>query len=133
MANVMECSPCWVESQTLPSWKLPPTRELCPPQAETKAHRAGGQGPKGAPHTQTHTYMLTSELRWTEPCIRLWAADDREGRAGSSVPFLVKPGLQVQHLAQPEPPRLDMHCGDGPRCFGEVWSLAPAPPLGAET
>lgn len=81
-------------------------------------------GPQGAPHMQTHTYMLTSELHWTEPCIRLWAADDGEGRAGSSVPFLVKPGLQVPHLAQPEPPRLDTHCGDGPRSFGEVWNLA---------
>lgn len=48
---------------------------------------AGPQG--GSTHTDTHVhmYMLTSELRWTESCIQLWAADDGEGEGGPLCPF----------------------------------------------
>lgn len=85
-----------------------PSREPSPHAGRDEAHRAGGQGPRGL-HTHRHTraqvyaHVRAALDRILHPA--LGGFDDGEVRRGSLCPFLVKPGLQVQHLAQPEPPR----------------------------
>ena len=121
----MECSLCWVVSQTLPSWKRPPNLETVSTTGGDWGSQGGWTGPKVA-HTCRHTrahvhaHIRAALDRTLHPALGCWW---RGGQRGSSGPFPVKPGSRVLHLAQPEPPRLGLHCGDGPGVLGEPGAL----------